>query len=212
MRSIFKENSKTIVVAMVTAVVTALGAAMVFNVAPAIAHGVKHAKYAHNADKVDGMHANQLRSIAKGRSFSYRDGPYPTVGATPTALLRVQLKAPRRGVAEVSYAHTDFVGGTAQTIRSWVELDPTSACSDATRINGTEMFNTMAVNEYGNSAATAIVPVAKGNHTLVLCAEAEAAGTEVGVASLSGTFVPAGQVSIAVPPAPRSGSGSRFGR
>jgi hypothetical protein len=211
MRSIFKENSKTIVVAMVTAVVTALGAAMVFNVAPAIAHGVKHAKYAHNADKVDGKHANQLRSIAKGRSFSYRDGPFPTVGATPTALLQVQLNAPRKGVAEVSYAHTDFVG-TAQTIHSWVELDPTAACSDATRINGTEMFNTMANNQYGNSAATAIVPVAKGNHTLVLCAEAEAAGTDVGVASLSGTFVPAGQVSIAVPPAPRAGSCSRCGR
>jgi hypothetical protein len=212
MRRIFRDNAKTIVVAMLTAMVTAMGAALVFNVAPAIAHGVKHAKYAHNADKVDGKHANQLRSIAKGRSFSYVDGPFPTVVAAPTVLLQVQLKAPRKGVAQVSYAHTDFVGGTSQTIRSWVELDPTSACSDAARIKATEMFNTMGINEYGNSAATAIVRVSKGNHTLVLCAEAEAAGTDVGVASLSGTFVPAGQVSIAVPPAPRSGSGSRFGR
>ena len=44
-----RKNLTTIIVAMITAMVTAG--------APALAHGVQHALFAHNADKVDGKHA-----------------------------------------------------------------------------------------------------------------------------------------------------------
>jgi len=213
MRRIFRDNAKTIVVAMVTAMVTAIGAALVFNVAPAIAHGVKHAKYAHNADKVDGKHANQLRSIAEGRSFSYQDGaPFQTVAATPENILEFQFKAPRKGFAEVSYAHADFANGASQVVISWIEVDPVTDCNGDRLVEPTEMFNSVVANGYGNSSATAVIPVTKGTHTAILCVQAEATGVDVGIGSLNATFVPAGQVSIAVPPAPRSGSGSRFGR
>ena len=44
-----RKHLTTIIVAMITAMVTAG--------APALAHGVQHALFAHNADKVDGKHA-----------------------------------------------------------------------------------------------------------------------------------------------------------
>ena len=44
-----KRDLRTVVVAVVAAAVTAG--------APALAHGVQHALFAHNADKVDGIHA-----------------------------------------------------------------------------------------------------------------------------------------------------------
>jgi hypothetical protein len=210
MRNPFKQNIKIMSVAMITALVTAIGATFVFSVAPAIAHGVKHAKFAHNADKVDGKHANQLRSIAEGRSFSYVDGTFHNVGATPTNILRFNFSAPRNGFAEVSYAHTDNVGGTAQTVVSWIELDPATDCDATRKVKATEMFNSMGVGEYGSSSASAIVPVSRGSHRAILCVVAGAAGTAIGVGSLTATFIPAGQVSVSAPPAPRQGP--RFGR
>lgn len=209
MLKLSKENIKIVAVAMITALVTAVGATLVFNVAPAIAHGVRHARFAHNADKVDGKHANQLRSIAEGRSFSFQDGSTQNVVATPINITQFQFSAPRNGFADVSFAHTDFAG-TAQTVISWLELDPATDCDGTRRLNATEIYNTVAAGSYGNSSSSAIVPVTRGSHRLILCVVAGAAGTTIGVSSLTATFVPAGQVSIAVPPAPRSGG--KFGR
>lgn len=58
MRITRRKHAATIAVAMVTAVVTAN--------APAIAHGV-HAMFAHNADKVDGLHAVKSNATKKKR-------------------------------------------------------------------------------------------------------------------------------------------------
>jgi hypothetical protein len=203
LRKLLADNAKVIVVAMVTAALTAA--------APAVAHGVKHALFAHNADKVDGKHANQLRSIAEGRSYSFQDGSFQTVAATPTNVLEFQFNAPRKGFAQVEYSHTDFAQTSAQTMNSWLELDPATDCDQAAMVKPTEMFDFIAANTFAGSSGTAITRVSKGTHTLILCIVAGADGTQIGTASLIGTFVPAGQVSVAVPPAPIQ-KRSSFGR
>jgi hypothetical protein len=212
MPSQIKENLKVIIVAMVTALVTAAGTALAFNVAPAIAHGVKHAKFAHNADKVDGKHANQLRSIAEGRSYSYV-GPSPiqTVNATPENLVQFSFNAPRKGYAHVTLSHADFALAD-QRINSWAEIDPAADCDQTSMIRATETFDTMLNGTYASPSSSAIIPVSKGSHRLILCAVAAAGGVQVGVASLTATFIPAGQVSISTPPAPRNGPEPKFGR
>ncbi len=206
MRSSFRSNTPTIIIAMVTAVVTALGTAVVLNAAPAVGHGVRHAKYAHNADRVDGLHANQLRPITKGRSYSFQNaGPIHEVADTPVNLVAFNLGAPRAGFAQVSYAHTDFAGNGIQTVISWVEVDPAVDCDTTRRVDATEMHNTIDDNQYGNTSAEAIVPLSKGSHRIILCAVTGAGGVQVGVGSLSATFIPKGSASISIPPTPRPG-------
>jgi hypothetical protein len=61
LKRLWKDNGKIILVAMLTAMVTAG--------APAIAHGVQHALFAHNADKVDGKHA-----VGAGATVNSRKG------------------------------------------------------------------------------------------------------------------------------------------
>ena len=210
MRSRIKGNTATIVIAMVTAVVTAMGTAIVLNVAPAVGHGVRHAKFAHNADKVDGLHANQLRPVTKGRSYSFQGGaPIHTVAATPVNILAIAFKAPRNGFAQLSYAHTDFASGGDQDVVSWVEVDPAVDCDGTGRVDSSEMFNSILNNDYGNTSAEAVVPLSKGNHRIILCVVA-GGGIQVGVASLNATFIPKGSASVSVPPTPRPGA--KFGR
>lgn len=55
-----RENMKIVLVAMVTAMVTAG--------APAIADGVRHALFAHNADKIDGIDSRALQKKCKDGS------------------------------------------------------------------------------------------------------------------------------------------------
>lgn len=55
-----RENLKIILVAMITAMVTAG--------APAVAHGVRHALFAHNADKLDGIDSRALQKKCKDGS------------------------------------------------------------------------------------------------------------------------------------------------
>ena len=55
-----RENLKVILVAMVTAMLTAG--------APAIAHGVQHALFAHNAGRVDGIDSSALQKKCKNGS------------------------------------------------------------------------------------------------------------------------------------------------
>lgn len=55
--------------------VAALAVALLGTSAPAIAHGVKHALFAHNADKVDGLHA--AKKAKPGRLLALRaDGQF----------------------------------------------------------------------------------------------------------------------------------------
>jgi hypothetical protein len=83
-----KDNAKIVLVAMVTAMVTAG--------APAIAHGVQHALFAHNADKVDGKHA-----VGSGATVNSRKGKLvatsPTTGRLPNNII---AKAPDANVLD----------------------------------------------------------------------------------------------------------------
>ena len=60
--STLRKNMPTIVAVLITAAITWTG--------PSVAHGIRHALFAHNADKVDGKHAVGARvptSRAKGK-------------------------------------------------------------------------------------------------------------------------------------------------
>lgn len=77
-----RKDARTIVVAVVAASLTAG--------APAIAHGVKHALFAHNADKVDGKHA-----VASGATVKSRKGKLvATSGTTGRLPNNIIAKAP----------------------------------------------------------------------------------------------------------------------
>jgi hypothetical protein len=81
MLQLIRRNAQTIVVAMVTAAVTAGG--------PALAHGVQHALFAHNADKVDGKHAVGAGATAdqRKRKLVATDGS----GALPNDIISKAL-------------------------------------------------------------------------------------------------------------------------
>lgn len=75
--------------------VTALVIAVLGTTTPAIAHGVQHALFAHNADKVDGRHANQLvRATTISDSTDVDDFD----SATHVTLLSKSVKAPTKGI------------------------------------------------------------------------------------------------------------------
>lgn len=80
---LLRRHMSTVLVAMVTAAVTAG--------APAIAHGV-HAAFAHNADKVDGKHA-----VGSSASTAARKGKLvatsPTTGRLPNNIISKALNA-----------------------------------------------------------------------------------------------------------------------
>ena len=86
-----KRNFQVIAVAIVTALVTAGG--------PAIAHGVRHALFAHNADKVDGKHA-----VSSGASVNQRKGKLVATNRTSGLL-------PDNIISKVHYGRLDFTDG-----------------------------------------------------------------------------------------------------
>lgn len=100
-----------IVLSAIALVVAVLGAS-----SPAIAHGVRHALFAHNADKVDGRHANQLVRSAH-TSFQTTTA----VGST-VELMSTTIKAPRKGFLLVT-ASTVFTGTGGELIHCGVELN-----------------------------------------------------------------------------------------
>lgn len=76
-----RRNLTTMLVAMVTAAVTAGG--------PALADGVRHAMFAHNADKVDGKHA-----VGAGATNAQRTGKLVATDANGRLPDNIILKAP----------------------------------------------------------------------------------------------------------------------
>ena len=62
---------------------------------PAIAHGVQHALFAHNADKVDGRHANQL---VRATTISDTTDVNDFNSATHLTLLSKSVQAPTKGI------------------------------------------------------------------------------------------------------------------
>lgn len=79
-----------IVLSAVALVVAVLG-----TTTPAIAHGVQHALFAHNADKVDGRHANQ---IVRATTVSNTTDVDNFDSATHVTLLSKSVHAPTKGI------------------------------------------------------------------------------------------------------------------
>ena len=82
-----RENLK---LALIAAFFLAVGLA-----GPAFAHGVNHALFAHNADKVDGKHANSLTRIASVQT----QGAYDETGDVVATLA---MKVPGTGLILVN--------------------------------------------------------------------------------------------------------------
>ena len=91
-----RRHTETIVVAMITAMVTAG--------APAIAHGVNHALFAHNADKVDGKHA-----VASGASTTQRAGKLVATDSTTGKLPDDIIAQAQDSAALQGLSASDFV-------------------------------------------------------------------------------------------------------
>lgn len=83
MSGFFRKHATTIVVAMMTALVGG-------NVLPALAHGNVHANSAHNADKVDNLHAVKS-STTKQKRKGKLVATSPTTGLLPNNIIK---KAP----------------------------------------------------------------------------------------------------------------------
>ena len=75
--------------------VTALVLVVLGTTTPAIAHGVQHALFAHNADKVDGRHANQLVRATTIRDTTVVDN---FDSSTFAPLVTKSVNAPTKGI------------------------------------------------------------------------------------------------------------------
>lgn len=95
-----KRDLRTVVVAVAAASVTAA--------VPALAHGVQHALFAHNADKVDGRHA-----VASTATLNTAAGKLVTTGPNGRFASKFIPKsfASPRAFATVNYETVDFEEG-----------------------------------------------------------------------------------------------------
>ena len=125
-----KRDLRTIVVAVIAAAVTAG--------APALAHGVQHALFAHNADKVDGKHAvasDATLTQAAGRLVTtspngrFASKFIPGTFAAPRAFATVNFETlafeagqQRRGFTDVSRPETGIYCLTV-TPASGIDVD-----------------------------------------------------------------------------------------
>jgi hypothetical protein len=165
---------------------TALVIAVLGTTTPAIAHGVRHALFAHNADKVDGRHANQLvRATTVRDTSSVND--FDSDGYTP--LLTKSVNAPSKGIL--------LVWGTISAARD--VSDPDEGILNARITIGTESTTDQSVNlENGGSsdgsiAISGAIPVTKGPKSVVLEARELSAGMAFIVnKSITTLFVPFG--------------------
>jgi hypothetical protein len=95
-----KRDLRTVVVAVVAASVTAA--------VPALAHGVQHALFAHNTDKVDGKHA-----VGSGAALTNAAGKLVTTSSNGRFAAEVIPKtfASPRAFATVNDEEVDFESG-----------------------------------------------------------------------------------------------------
>lgn len=173
--------------------VTALVVAVLGTTTPAIAHGVAHALFAHNADKVDGRHANQLvrattiRDMTSVNDFN---------SSTLTPLLTKSVNAPTKGVL--------LVWGTISAARDVSAAD--EGILSARITIGTDSTTEQSVNLEnggtfdGSIAISGAIPVTKGPKTVVLEARELGPGMAFIVnKSITTLFVPfgnTGQVGV----------------
>ena len=173
--------------------VTALVLAVLGTTTPAIAHGVQHALFAHNADKVDGRHANQLVRATTIRDTSIVDD---FDSGTYAPLLTKSVNAPTKGIL--------LVWGTLSAARD--VSDPDEGILNARIRIGTDSTTEQNVNLEnagtfdGSIAISGAIPVSKGPKAVVLEARDMSAGMAFIVnKSITTRFVPfgnAGQVGV----------------
>lgn len=139
-----KRDLRTVVVAVVAATVTAG--------APALAHGVQHALFAHNADKVDGKHA-----VGAGATLSAAAGKLVATGATGrfgSKFMPSGFAGPR-AFAAVDYEAVDFIVGSEHRGIAGVRRQETGVyCLEVTPASGIDpetAISVVGVN-YGFSA------------------------------------------------------------
>ena len=127
-----KRDLSTVVVAVVAAAVTAG--------APALAHGVQHALFAHDADKVDGKHAvgagatltdaaNKLVTTGGNGRFAPKFMPNGFAGPRAFATVNIDpfgflANTERRGISAVS---RPFTGVYCLTVTQASGIDPAHA-------------------------------------------------------------------------------------
>ena len=111
LRRFVRRHKGTIVVALVAATLTAA--------APAVGHGVEHALFAHDADKVDGKHA-----VGSGATAAVRKGKLVATNAT-TGLLpnNIIAKAPDAGKLD-GIDSTGFTRGNGTIQRGAAAVEP----------------------------------------------------------------------------------------
>ena len=166
--------------------VTALVIAVLGTTSPAIAHGVAHALFAHNSDKVDGRHANQLVRATTIRDTAVVDnfdsGTYVTMTSK-------SVKAPTKGIL--------LVWGTVDAARDANDPDPAildariRVGADATTDQDVVLENS-GTND-GSLAISGAIPVTQGPKTVILEARELSAGMAFIVnKSITTLFVPFG--------------------
>ena len=173
--------------------VTALVLAVLGTTTPAIAHGVQHALFAHNADKVDGRHANQL---VRATTSATRPSSTISTAARTLRLLTKSVNAPTKGIL--------LVWGTISAARD--VSDPDEGILNARITIGADSTTEQNVNLEnvstfdGSIAISGAFPVTKGPKTVVLEARELSAGMAFIVnKSITTLFVPfgnAGQVGV----------------
>jgi hypothetical protein len=141
-----KRDLRTVVVAVIAAAVTAGG--------PALAHGVQHALFAHDADKVDGRHA-----VGAGASLSAAAGKLVATGANgrfAPKFLPASYAGPR-AFATVNFETVDFESGQQRRGFSDVSRPATGIyCLTVTPASGIDVGSaTVLVSvHFGLSAGT----------------------------------------------------------
>ena len=92
-----RKHATTLVILMMSALVAA-------SIAPAIAHGPTHAKFSHNSDKVDGIHA-VTSSAKKAKRRGKLVATSPTTGRLPNNIIK---RAPNSDRLD-GFDSTDFL-------------------------------------------------------------------------------------------------------
>jgi hypothetical protein len=177
---------------------TALVIAVLGVSSPAIAHGVRHAIFAHNADKVDGKHAvAATASITQRRgklvATSGTTGRLPSNIVPPTAYTTVvgnvaNMCANGGGECQVASSEATCPSGKVATGGGWFSgaNDPPDPSIDATLLADVPLGNTyfVAMINYDtvNASFQAFAVCAPGTATLAASAASARIGERVSAA------------------------------
>jgi hypothetical protein len=146
-----KKHLSVILVAMVTAAVTAA--------APVIAHGVSHARFAHNADKLDGLDSRDFAGLnTKMKPGKTLKGVYSAAGSATGGFMGTTLEFNPRLPADIlaSNVHYMTVGTTSADCPGAGRAARGHLCIYEQWINGAT-YNTH-VDPNSASASTAVKP------------------------------------------------------